>query len=280
MKKTRLYISGLWLVEGNPKRSPEHYYKQLPKTFELIRGCDLMFYCSQPSVEQLVTDLAKEYSINVQIKHFDVKSHEHFKLTQDACLHSQAFHMEPWSQAYNGLKTHEAGLQLFLFQNNTSLEFYTQVNACFMSKTIVVEQHLQEIQHDEIFWIDASVSRFIDKRKHWNFTQVDLQEDKISHYSSGQRIFGKRQPVQGSLLGGTKSSWENFIPLFASTLREYVDSGCIYPAPDETIFMLCHAKHPELFACIDSPPRNFLHKAAGKLFFTTNMNSFLLKSLK
>jgi hypothetical protein len=124
---------------------------------------------------------------------------------------------------------------------------------------------MDNYDHTEFVWMDASASRFNGIREHSNFTTISPQRDAIYHYSSSQTIFGQQQRVQGSVQIGTRKAWEAHIELYEKTLNDYVRSGCIYPTTDEPLLTLCHLKQPGLFEQIDARKKTFLHKVAGRI---------------
>lgn len=279
MKRSRLYVSGLWIIESNPKHPPDHYFELLPNTFRLIKGCDLVFFCAQDSVKKMAEELAAQFRINIDVRHFDLPDDEGFQLASMMCSQANSFKMAIWANTYAGLRTNEKGFNQMRFSTKTTPENYARVVGNNLNKVSLVQSILGSTKHEEIFWIDASVARMNGRRKNWDFTTVRVLPFKISHYSSPMRIFGMRQPVQGSCLGADRETWEVVAQLYKSIFEQYVKSGCIYPATDEVLFTLCHKMRPELFYCIDSPPRTVLHKVLGRILFKFNLNSFVLKSL-
>lgn len=79
IKKKRLYVSGLWLIKGNLKRSPEHYNQFLLLTLKMIQGSDLMFFCESPSVLEKVSKFIKEYCINLLPVELKIEDHPNYE---------------------------------------------------------------------------------------------------------------------------------------------------------------------------------------------------------
>ena len=78
MPPKRLYISALWLVEGNLKRSPEHYFRHLEPTLKMIRGGSLMFFYESAEILSRVTAVAEKYEINFLPQKLSLEDHPEF----------------------------------------------------------------------------------------------------------------------------------------------------------------------------------------------------------
>ena len=267
MHQKRLYVSGLWIVEGNLKRSPEHYDHYLDLTLKMIQGADFMFFYESPSILEEVSRLGKQNCINLLPVELKLEDHPNYETAQELAKKSCEFRMDVFADAFPDLISSEKGFnQYFRFINRgENLEAYCKQLVCALGKYRLVRMAMDNCDHAEFVWMDASASRFNGKREHSNFTTISPQRDAIYHYSSSQTIFGQQQRVQGSVQIGTRQAWEAHIELYEKTLNEYAESGCIYPTTDEPLLTLCHLKQPRLFERIDARKKTFLHKAAGRI---------------
>ena len=82
MSISRLYVSGLWIIPGNTKRSRQHYLDLLPETFKILRGEHLVFFCESEDIKAVAWSLAKQYEVNLVIKHLPIQQHPDYALTK------------------------------------------------------------------------------------------------------------------------------------------------------------------------------------------------------
>ena len=66
-QQNRVYCSGLWRVEGNVKRSHEHYNVLLPLTLDLIRGSKLRFFSNDTETVERVAAICKTMAIDLEV---------------------------------------------------------------------------------------------------------------------------------------------------------------------------------------------------------------------
>jgi hypothetical protein len=267
MKSKRLYISALWLVEGNLKRSPEHYFHHLEPTLKMIRGGNLMFFYESEDILNRVSAVAKNYDINLLPFELKLEDHPDLERSKAMAQNSCEFRMDVFADAFPDLISNEKGFnQYFKFLNRgENVQAYSKQLVCTIGKYSLIQKSMEKYDFEELYWVDVSASRFNHARKNFDFCEIPIRKDAIHHYSSSQKIFGQTQKVQGSVLFGNRKAWESFAALYDETFRAYIDSGCTYPATDEPLMTLCHLKNPDLFERVDSEERTLLHKAVGKL---------------
>jgi|GEM_PF-1214964 len=267
MPPKRLYISALYIVEGNLKRSPEHYFHHLEHTLAMIRGGSLMFFYESAGILSRVTAVATKYEINFLPQKLSLEDHPDYERTQILAQNACDFRMDVFVDAFPQLTSNEKGFnQYFKFLNRgENLQAYGKQLVCTIGKYSLIKKAMAKYDFEELYWVDVSASRFNHERKNFDFSKISIHKDAIHHYSSSQTIFGQTQKVQGSVLCGNRKAWTSFAELFDEIFEVYVRSGCIYPATDEPLMTLCHLKKPELFERVDLERRTLIHKAVGKL---------------
>ena len=82
MSISRLYVSGLWIIPGNTKRSRQHYLDLLPETFKILRGEHLVFFCESEDIKAVAWSLAQRYEVSLAIKHLPIQQHPDYALTR------------------------------------------------------------------------------------------------------------------------------------------------------------------------------------------------------
>lgn len=279
MKKNRLYVSGLWIIPGNSKRSPEHYYNHLDETFKMIRGERLMFFYETDEIAKLVSDAAQTFDVQLQLQQLDIKKHPNFDDALNLTKLAKSFNMDIWAEAFPELLSIEKGFNQYykFLQKGQNSEAYAQQLVCTLGKYSLMQMAIAQDYANEYVWMDSSASRFNAYRKKADFTQIKLELNRIYHYRSSQQIFGRKQEVQGSVLLGTRSAWESFNQEYAAVLSNYIDGRCNYPATDEVLMTICKLLNPSLFEIIDKDERRLIHRLAGR--FLRPFRHQLLKSM-
>ena len=70
--KAKVFVSGLWLINGNHKNSDAHYLDKLDSTLSRLHGCKLVFYCAQESVIAALVAASRKYHIDLDMRIFDI----------------------------------------------------------------------------------------------------------------------------------------------------------------------------------------------------------------
>ena len=277
MKGQRLYVSGLWIIEGNTKRSRQHYLDLLPETFKILRGEHLVFFCESEDIKAVVLSLAQRYKVSLTIKHLPIQQHPDYALTRQMTENIRPENFKIWADAFKGSGTHEKALNQQRFLQNSRHDIYSTMVVCTLGKTSLVNEIALENKYEEYFWIDASASRLGNSGK-MDFRRWRLKPGAINHRKSGMKLFGNRQTANGMVLGGEPQVWHKLHGIYQSLLKTYISTRCPHPATDEVLMRLIAAQHPELFHC-KNPTRTLLHKVIGKIIWNLRLTSFINRAL-
>lgn len=277
MSISRLYVSGLWIIPGNAKRSRQHYLDLLPTTFKALRGEHLVFFCESEDIKTVVLSLAQRYKVSLTIKHLPIQQHPDYALTRQMTENIRPENFKIWADAFKGSGTHEKALNQQRFLKNSRHDIYSTVVVCNLGKTSLVNEIALENKYEEYFWIDASASRLGISGK-MDFRRWRLKPGAINHRKSGMKLFGNRQTAGGLVLGGEPQVWHKLHGIYQSLLKTYISTRCPHPATDEVLMTLIAAQHPELFHC-KNPTRTWLHKVIGKIIWNLRLTSFINRAL-
>ena len=277
MKKKRLYVSGLWIIEGNTKRSRQHYLDLLPETFKILRGEHLVFFCESEDIKAVVLSLAQRYKVSLTIKHLPIQQHPDYALTKQMAGNIRPENFKIWADAFKGSGTHEKALNQQRFLQNSRHDIYSTITTCTLGKVSLLNEITLENNYAEYFWIDASASREYISGK-MDFRRWRLKPGAINHRVSGMKLFGKHQTASGMVLGGEPQVWQKLHGIYQSLLKTYIFSRCPHPGTDEVLMSLIAKKHPELFHC-KNPTRTWLHKVIGKIIWNLRLTSFINRAL-
>jgi len=277
MSISRLYVSGLWIIPGNAKRSRQHYLDLLPETFKILRGEHLVFFCESEDIKAVAWSLAKQYEVNLVIKHLPIQQHPDYALTKQMAGNIRPENFKIWADAFRGSGTHEKALNQQKWLQNSRYDIYSTMVVCTLGKTSLVNEITLENNYAEYFWIDASASREYISGK-IDFRRWRLKPGAINHRASGMKLFGKHQTASGMVLGGEPQVWQKLHGIYQSLLKTYISTRCPHPATDEVLMTLIAAQHPELFHC-KNPTRTWLHKVIGKIIWNLRLTSFINRAL-
>ena len=277
MKGQRLYVSGLWIIEGNTKRSRQHYLDLLPETFKILRGEHLVFFCESEDIKAVAWSLAKQYEVNLVIKHLPIQQHPDYALTKQMAGNIRPENFKIWADAFKGSGTHEKALNQQRLLQNSRHDIYSTITTCTLGKASLLNEITLENNYAEYFWIDASASREYISGK-IDFRRWRLKPGAINHRASGMKLFGKHQTASGMVLGGEPQVWQKLHGIYQSLLKTYISTRCPHPATDEVLMTLIAAQHPELFHC-KNPTRTWLHKVIGKIIWNLRLTAFINRAL-
>lgn len=285
MSKNRIYITGLWIIPGNVKRSKEHYDQLLDESLKLVKAQEVIFFYNQQLIKETVEKICSRYQI--KLNPIPQKIHElpNSNLSQNIATNVTSFQPHPFNPLVaDGTISKEVGLYAALnYLGNTTLnKKFSLMTQIYLSRPGLMRfaTQLTEFRNSQEFvWFDASVSRFNSSRKNSDFTKWSLEPNKISHYESIMKFYGRTQPLNGSVLAGDRNAVTKLDKIFTEKIRQYSESGCNYPLDDEYIHMLCYHEKPELYNNVNHKPRTIIEKLAGKLIYSMRLYPFIKRAI-
>lgn len=282
MQKSRLYVSGLWIIRGNAKRDKKHYDNLLDPTFEIVRGQNVLFFSDDQQILEQAKRIAERYNIHFYSEYLEIENLPNAELSRQIADNACRFRAAPFEiLVADGTISKEMGLYASLHYTGDKQrdERFSKMTQIYLSKPGLLNRAAQKYDHKEFIWFDASVSRFRQSRAKADFTKWKLESDRIHHYGSIMKFYGRSQPLNGSVLAGDRNAVERLNTLFQEQCLFYAQSGCTYPTDDEYIHMLCYKISPELYKDVNFKRRNIAQKIIGKLIYVTGLTSFFAKAL-
>ncbi len=246
----RTYVTGLWIVPNNAKRSPEHYFSCLPATFALLRRSHVIFYHDDVTVLEKALALAAEHEVLLEPIRAPLQSLACWGWAErfvDACA---AMRLDEFNQtkSYAG----EKGVVHFWRDlQQGGRESYISMLAIWLSKVPLVAAVGRRQNKESLAWIDASIARVNGERENWNFPRMDGEPGCISHYGNDMRFLGRRLPLSAGYLEGDSQAWQALEALYFDMLPKAARMP--YGHDEETVLAQCVAEAPELFHCIGQP---------------------------
>lgn len=247
---SKLFVCGYWPVPGNLKRSGEHYNTMLPKTLQLIRGEELVFYSSSEEVLTQVEGLCQKRSIQMHPVLLALEDLPAWTLADRLVRCCGAMQLDLWGKprSFGG----EKGLiHYWRDYKGAGPEVFRSLLAVWLSKFALVAQQASHVQHQRLAWMDSTVARFQGRRSNWRFWLANEHPQKFSHYGSDMRRFGRLLPLNASYISGPRLRWPAFQTLFLKSAELVTQMP--YGNDEETILAECISQKSDWFQCIGMP---------------------------
>jgi hypothetical protein len=282
MDRSRLYVTGLWIIPDNVKRNQDHYSKLLDATFKIVKDQNVLFYSDNDQILVQARALSVKYNIQLFEECVKIEDLPNAEKSRQIANNGTKFKMAPFAQLLeDGTISKENGLHAAI--NYTSApelnKSFAKMTQIYLSRVGLLHRAAKNYDHKEFIWFDVSVSRFNHSRDKADFTKWKLESNRIHHYGSIMKFFGHSQPLNASVLAGDKNAIKQLNTLFNEQVSFFCQSGCTYPTDDENIHLLCYKTRPGLYKDVNFKPRNIAHKLVGKLIFVAGLNSFFAKAL-
>jgi len=273
---SRVYISGLFIIPGNPKRSPHHYFQLLKESLRYAKDSTLYFFSNSNQIKEDITKISQEFNIKLIWESLEIKE---LPVYTNLLENAPAIEIQGFEHLHkNRLISREKIFEHYFIdsKSGSDRDTFKMMQAVWLSKIHLVNIAItKENAAREFCWFDASVSRF-KQRANANFSEIKINPERVHHYSSIMRFFGKRLPLNASVLMGSSEAWLKLLPIYHEQLECLIHCGL--PIDEEIVLMNCLSKFPELFDSIDkTSERNLLHKVIGRLLFPAN--GFILRCL-
>ncbi len=223
----KTYVTGLWLVDGNAKRSREHYLILLPRTLRFLQGQNLVFYHDDDEVLQIAEKFRFRSFKPVKRAVSQLPKYEHaLKVAANTAFFDHTAFPFRWRE--KGLAHHAREYV------SGGPDVYAKMLAIWLSKIdLVCEQAAGGAGH--YCWIDASVARFCQSRSMKGM--IDLSKsDVIRMYTSQMAYKGEKLKFNASYMMGQPEKWQILQNKFDRQLEYLMNDN--YPL-DEEVVMHC-----------------------------------------
>lgn len=257
------FCSGLWLVPGNPKRDPNHYFKYLDLTIEMLSGGNLIFHCSDAIILERVEALCRKNSIDLRLRNTVVEKLPAYHYSATFLENCHNMGLDAFPEPVD--KNREKGvLHYWRDYKAGGAEAYRQMITIWLSKIDLAMSAVKEAHgsSQEVAWIDASISRFNRKRDNWDFRNSEVEEYRLNHFRTGVNYFGKQLPINASFLHAKPEAWFTVHELFQASLRSALKMT--YAHDEETILSHCKIANPDIFNALDPHVTRIFPKIRSK----------------
>ena len=261
----RIYFSGLWLIDGNRKKSEERYLQNLASTLRMIAGEELHFFHDDGAVLDEVLRDCSAHGIRVVPHRRSIEELPAWNAAADLvdCCRSMQLDRFPRPATFGSEKCLAHYWRDYW---DGGAETYRRMLAIWISKVSLMAEAAQTVQasHDRRFcWIDASIARFNHRRTAWNFARVRTAPDKLSHYQSPMTYLARPLPLNASFLCATAEVWQDVRRDFLAMVEKARETP--YAHDEETILAQCVWADPAKFATIGRPVRSSLERRLLRL---------------
>lgn len=238
------FICGYWKITNNVKHSYKHYKKLIPKTFNILRNCNIVFFYDDDDV---LSDIKQHIQTNnIIYKKISIESLETYNLSND---YLETCRLQDNNSIRKINTDNEKGLVHYQREYEKSgEESFRKVFTVWTSKLFLLNQIIDEnpFNTDYFAWIDISASRVNVNEKY--FTQNYLPNN-IYHFTMNvMRYYGIKLPLMGFFMIAHKNSWKKIIPLYEKQLQ--LSKNSRYAHDEETILYLVWKDHTNLFCDI------------------------------
>jgi hypothetical protein len=249
---SRDYVSGLWMIEGNSKRSPAHYMEHLPETISMLSGDSLHFYSADEAVLATVDNLCRTHRVRLTAEHRPLDSLPAWNISQTLIECCRAMNLNQFDRP-SQRGADKGARHYWRLLEDSGEEPQRAVLAIWLSKVLLMNERAKaaESATRELAWVDASISRFNNQRSNWDFPTVSVSQDRLCHYGSTMQYYGLQLPLNASFLCGRPSAWRAVTELYEKALQSAIKMP--YGHDEETVLGHCVWEHPELFETIGSP---------------------------
>ena len=245
-----LYLSGYWPLNGNRKRSNEHYRSLLPQTLRLLHGSNLLFYSSSQEVLDWVEPLAVQENIAVQLVLRPLDALPAWDLAALAVKSCEAMALDHL-QSPASFSGEKGVIHYWRDFKASGPDLCRKLMAVWLSKVALVAEQASSERFSKLTWVDSSMARFNHRRSHWRFWLAHHPHQRLSHYRSEMRCWGRSLPLNASYLSGPRELWPRLQTLFERNAALALQMP--YGHDEETILAACLQQQPELFHPLGVP---------------------------
>jgi len=230
------YVLGFWRVDNNVKHGMRHYYNLMPKTFNMLKNKNIVFFYGDDDILRYVNKIRKTpHFKSIKIPVIELPT---YKLSDDY-LESCKNQNNSYLESMNDIK----GLRHYYRDYKKSGEdAYRKIISIWTSKILLIKQIIETNPFNSIkfAWADVSIAY-----TNLPITNTNYNMNKINTNKGGMRYMGERiQNGCGFMISG-KNTWLKLIPLYEKKLEELRHSN--YAHDEETVLYLVYKKNKRLF---------------------------------
>lgn len=252
-KPERTYVMAYWPIASNAKRSLDHYTKHLALSLEMLAGQNLYFISGNKTILASVEALCRKN---------DIKLHLDKLMLDDLPKRASMGNLLNRAQRF-GASLRAPPVD---FQNDKGLihywrdlrqagdETFQKIFCIWHSKIDLLHRAatLNPFSSTQFAWVDASVSRFNQRRSGWDFREIaDIAPGVIHHFPNDMRKNGRLLALNASFLLGDRQAIDDLHSAYEEAFAACLDED--YPNDEETVIDTILTRQPGLFSRIAGP---------------------------
>ena len=230
------YVLGFWKVNNNTKRSMNHYYKFMPKTFQKLKNKNIVFFYGDDDILEYVNSICKTpYFIAIKIPVDELPTYELSADYLESCKNQNNSYLESMNDR-KGLKHYAREYK------KSGEDAYRKIISIWTSKILLIKRVIDSNPFNSInfAWADVSIARI-----NLPITKTNYNMNKINMNKGGCRYMGEIINNGAGFMISGKNTWLKLIPLYKTKLEELRHSN--YAHDEETILYLIYKENKELF---------------------------------
>lgn len=246
----RTYVMAYWPVASNAKRSLDHYTKHLALSLEMLAGQNLYFISGNNSILASVEELCRKNNINLHLDKLlldDLQKRSSMGSLLDRAKRFGAKLRAPPADFQNDKGLIHYWRDLRQAGEDTFLKIF----CIWHSKIDLLHRAavLNPFSSDQFAWVDASVSRFNQRRPGWDFREIaNVVPGVIHHFPNDMRKNGRRLALNASVLLGDRLAIDRLHSEYQEAFVRCLEED--YPNDEETVIDTIMSREPNLFSVI------------------------------
>jgi len=241
---------GYWPISSNSKRSLKYYQTYIENTLDMIPGEQLVFLTNNLFCVDNIFKQCEKKGIALKINIIDIEDMDKFdstkQLLQLTKKYGKKFKSKPESA-----KREKGIVHYWRDLKESDDETFRKVFCVWHSKIDFISSvaNINPFNSSEFAWIDASISRFSNKRVGWQFNHIEYRNGgTLVHYPSKMKKYGKKLALNASFLLCDLEAINKLNTLFDKEFQ--ISLSEVYPNDEETLLDTITKNSPELFRSI------------------------------
>ena len=248
---------GFWHVPANKKHDMQHYYKHFPGTFNILKGCNIVFYYDDDKILEYVNSIKQTNNfLAIKINVTDLPTYAISEHYLNSCKNQD----NKTLKKKNDLKgsenyKREKGLTHYNREYMLSGEdSFRKVFSIWTSKILLVQRIIKRNPFNTEFyaWTDVSISRC--KRDPNYYVKSNYDKDRLYYFPSPLFYNAEKVEISAGFMLAHKNTWATIIRLYRLQLEASKNSN--YAHDEETLLGLILRKRKELFCDITQFSQN------------------------
>jgi len=228
------YVMGFWRIPANKKHNMTHYYRFMPKTFEMLAEKQIVFFYEDDDILDYIKSIVKTpHFLAIRVPVVDLPTYPLTEAYLQSCKNQD-------NAALRSMKDQKGLIHHAREYLQSGEDSYRKVIGIWTSKILLVERIIAENPYSSshFAWIDISVSRF-----NTDYIQKKFDDTTITTPSNCMLYKGELILNNASFMISGKDTWLTFFPVYKAKLEALQDSN--YAHDEETILHLIRKDHPD-----------------------------------